>query len=68
MCSSDLTHGVFTVDLKTGRVRRLGSTTHLGGEGEGIAYARFAGAVLHTLTLDAKIAPNYADHWKLADG
>lgn len=66
--TNDPTHGVFTVDLKTGRVQRLGSTTHLGGEGEGIAYAQIEGAVLHTLTLDPKIAPNYADHWKLVAG
>lgn len=65
--TNDPTHGVFTVDLTTGRVRRLGGTGHLGGEGEGIAYAKTAGAVLHTLTLDAIITPNYADHWKLVD-
>ena len=67
MSTNDPTHGVFVADLHTGRVRRLGSTRHLGGEGEGIAYAPFAGAVLHTLTLDAKIAPNYADHWKVSN-
>ena len=66
--TNDPTHGVFVADLETGRVHRLGSTGHLGGEGEGIAYAPFAGAMLHTLTLDAKIAPNYADHWKLTGG
>lgn len=65
--TNDPTHGVFTVDLTTGRVHRLGGTGHDGGEGEGIAYAKTAGAVLHTLTLDAIITPNYADHWKLVD-
>jgi hypothetical protein len=65
--TNDPTHGVFRVDLTTGRVQRLGGTGHDGGEGEGIAYAKTGGAVLHTLTLDANITPNYADHWKLAD-
>lgn len=68
LSTNDPTHGVFVADLHTGRVRRLGSTGHLGGEGEGIAYASFGGAVLHTLTLDANIAPNYADHWMLTGG
>jgi hypothetical protein len=65
--TDDDRNGVYGVDLRTGTVRFLGSTGHGAGEGEGIAYARTGprGAVLHTVTVDVKIAPVYVDHWRI---
>jgi hypothetical protein len=53
----DAHEGVYSVDLGTGAVQRLGSVGHADGEGEGIDATSTASGDLHVLSADVKIVP-----------
>jgi hypothetical protein len=57
LSTDDATDGVYRVDLQSGHVQLLGSMGHADGEGEGIDATPAGGADLHTLSIDAKLAP-----------
>ena len=57
LSTDDAHDGVYSVDLGTGAVQRLGSIGHVDGEGEGIDATPTASGDLHVLSADVKIVP-----------
>jgi len=57
LSTDDAHDGVYSVDLGTGVVQRLGSIGHADGEGEGIDATPTASGDLHVLSADVKIVP-----------
>lgn len=63
LSTDDPTHSIYRVDLRSGRVDRVGSSGHAGGEGEGIDATKTSQGLLHVQTVDQKIVPVWLDHF-----
>jgi hypothetical protein len=63
LSTDDADHGIYRVELASGQVRKVGSTGHLDGEGEGIDATELASGQLHVLTVDAAITPVWLGHF-----
>lgn len=64
--TDDPQHGVYRVDLATGRVVQVAQMGHAGGEGEGIDATDLPSGFLHTLCVDQKYVPVWFEHFRAA--
>ena len=64
--TDDAHHGVYRVDMTTGRVTEVGRMGHPGGEGEGLDTTDLASGFLHVLCVDSTLVPVWFEQFRVA--